>query len=485
MAVAFAFLIPLLMNHYGFFSASRLVLITLIIFPSLVISILDKFDHPTSLEEFEYFQFRFILIGATILPFILFSLKEKKQIVFGLILAIFSLVFYDPLHNFFGAGYYQVGFTAPNYYFLNYIIVFTAMVLIGSTFFLKYSFEKSESENELLIQQLSERQREILLVSESLVKQREQLSQENKALNSELIEKNQQLTETNQELIKHNNELQQFSYTISHNLKGPVASMTGLLQLMDVDQLDRGNKEIIERLTNAIKTLDGTIRDLGNIIDIRNDLTRIRQKLSLDEELTIIETLLKKEIDENNISIQADFSALPYLYSVKPMLESILYNLVSNAIKYRSPERDSVIKITSRTIGTDTQLEIEDNGLGIDMGNFGEKVFGLYKRFHTHTEGKGLGLFLSSCRWRHWKVRSPLTASSTVAQNSFSRFLNSKMWRNRCCWTMTLQPSPSTQRWIVWPATGNVWGRKKSLLLYCRPALISSKRITHLTGSPT
>lgn len=394
MAVAFAFLIPLLMNHYGFFSASRLVLITLIIFPSLVISILDKFDHPTSLEEFEYFQFRFILIGATILPFILFSLKEKKQIVFGLILAIFSLVFYDPLHNFFGAGYYQVGFTAPNYYFLNYIIVFTAMVLIGSTFFLKYSFEKSESENELLIQQLSERQREILLVSESLVKQREQLSQENKALNSELIEKNQQLTETNQELIKHNNELQQFSYTISHNLKGPVASMTGLLQLMDVDQLDRGNKEIIERLTNAIKTLDGTIRDLGNIIDIRNDLTRIRQKLSLDEELTIIKTLLKKEIDENNISIQADFSALPYLYSVKPMLESILYNLVSNAIKYRSPERDSVIKITSRTIGTDTQLEIEDNGLGIDMGNFGEKVFGLYKRFHTHTEGKGLGLFL-------------------------------------------------------------------------------------------
>lgn len=394
MAVAFAFLIPLLMNHYGFFSVSRLVLITLIIFPSLVISILDKFDHPTSLEEFEYFQFRFILIGATILPFILFSLKEKKQIVFGLILAIFSLVFYDPLHNFFGAGYYQVGFTAPNYYFLNYIIVFTAMVLIGSTFFLKYSFEKSESENELLIQQLSERQREILLVSESLVKQREQLSQENKALNSELIEKNQQLTETNQELIKHNNELQQFSYTISHNLKGPVASMTGLLQLMDVDQLDRGNKEIIERLTNAIKTLDGTIRDLGNIIDIRNDLTRIRQKLSLDEELTIIKTLLKKEIDENNISIQADFSALPYLYSVKPMLESILYNLVSNAIKYRSPERDSVIKITSRTIGTDTQLEIEDNGLGIDMGNFGEKVFGLYKRFHTHTEGKGLGLFL-------------------------------------------------------------------------------------------
>ncbi|MEZ4972082.1 MAG: HAMP domain-containing sensor histidine kinase [Cyclobacteriaceae bacterium] len=394
MVVAFAFLLPLLMNNHGFFNASRFVLIILIILPTLIISILDKFDHPGTLEEFEYFQFRFILIGSTILPFILFSLKEKKQLSLGLCLAIFSIVFYDPLHNYFNAGYYQVGFTAPNYYFLNYIIVFTAMVLIGSTYFLKYSFEKSERENELLIHQLSERQREILMVSESLAKQREQLSQENRALNSELIEKNQQLTETNQELIKHNNELQQFSYTISHNLKGPVASMTGLLQLMDADHLNQTNKEIMDRLASSIKTLDGTIRDLSNIIDIRNDITRIRQKLSLDEELNIIKTLLKKEIDENNVSIQSDFSMLPHLYSVKPMLESILYNLVSNAIKYRSPERDSVIKISSRTIGTDTQLEIEDNGLGIDMGSFGEKVFGLYKRFHTHTEGKGLGLFL-------------------------------------------------------------------------------------------
>ncbi|MCB0488937.1 MAG: HAMP domain-containing histidine kinase, partial [Cyclobacteriaceae bacterium] len=253
---------------------------------------------------------------------------------------------------------------------------------------------KSERENELLIQQLSDRQREILMVSESLVKQREQLSQENRALNSELIEKNQQLTETNKELIKHNNELQQFSYTISHNLKGPVASMTGLLQLMDIERLEKTNREIVERLTNSIKTLDGTIRDLSNIIDIRNDITRIRQKLSLDEVLSIIKTLLKKEIDENKITIQADFNRLSHLYSVKPMLESILYNLVSNAIKYRSPDRDAVIKITSRTVGTDTQIEIEDNGLGIDMGSFGEKVFGLYKRFHTHTEGKGLGLFL-------------------------------------------------------------------------------------------
>ncbi|MCB0488938.1 MAG: hypothetical protein KDC99_10700, partial [Cyclobacteriaceae bacterium] len=133
MVVAFAFLVPMLMNNYGFFNASRLVLIILIILPTLVISILDKFDHPGTLEEFEYFQFRFILIGSTILPFILFSLKEKKQLSLGLCLAIFSIVFYDPLHNYFNAGYYQVGFTAPNYYFLNYIIVFTAMVLIGST----------------------------------------------------------------------------------------------------------------------------------------------------------------------------------------------------------------------------------------------------------------------------------------------------------------------------------------------------------------
>ena len=124
LVAAFSFLIPLLLNHFGKINWSRLVLIVLITLPSLFISILDKFDHLDSLEEFEYFQFRIIILCSSILPFILFSLKERIQISFGLLLSFFTLILYDPLHYFFNAGYYQLGFTAPNYYFMNFIFIY-------------------------------------------------------------------------------------------------------------------------------------------------------------------------------------------------------------------------------------------------------------------------------------------------------------------------------------------------------------------------
>jgi anti-sigma regulatory factor (Ser/Thr protein kinase) len=82
------------------------------------------------------------------------------------------------------------------------------------------------------------------------------------------------------------------------------------------------------------------------------------------------------------------------VYSVRPMLNSILYNLISNSIKYRSEERKPVIRIRSSLAGAFIKIEVQDNGLGIDIERFKEKLFGLYKRFHTHVDGKGLGLFL-------------------------------------------------------------------------------------------
>lgn len=391
---AFSFLIPLLFNHFGIITWSRLVLIVLITLPSLFISIVDKFDHLESLEEFEYFQFRIIILCSSILPFILFSLHERAKIIFGLMLSLLALVFYDPLHNLFNAGYYQLGFTAPNYYFMNFIFFYNYLVLAGSTYFIKNSFEQSEKENESLISQLSERQQEILQASSTIKEQQEKLKLENKYLNKELLEKNDQLTETNKELIRHNNELQQFSYTVSHNLRGPVASLTGLLQLVDQANLNHMNQEIYGHLLSSVKTLDTTIKDLGNIIDIRNDITRIKQKLLLKDEILDITKLLRKDIEEKHININLNVEDTPFIYSVRPMLRSILYNLISNGIKYRSPERKPLINITSSDNNEFYEIAVEDNGLGIDMEAAGSRLFGLYKRFHTHTEGRGLGLFL-------------------------------------------------------------------------------------------
>ena len=381
------FLLPILMNFMGWTNVSRLLMASSLSITALAISVFDKFDSPTILEEFQYFHFRLMLIGAGLFPFILFQLSERKYWITAFSINLLCIILYDPVHEIFGVGYYQLGFTAPNYYFLNYMVIVTSLLLGGSTFFLKHSFELYERKNELLIHNLNK-------ANTVIQHQQEMLAKENVQLSRDLMDKNNQLMETNHELIQHNNELLQFSYTVSHNLRGPVASMLGLLHLIDPADLQGESKEIIEYIRNSVVSLDSTIKDLSSIIDIRNKVSKVRQPVSLDQEVGHIITLLQKEIDDEDIEVIQNLGPIRTIYSVKPMISSILYNLISNAIKYRSTDRKPVIRISAVVTNDQIRIDVADNGLGLDVERYKEKLFGLYKRFHTHTEGKGLGLFL-------------------------------------------------------------------------------------------
>ena len=386
MLASLFFLIPVILNQWGFINSSRLLLASSLSLCTLVISVFDKLA-THRLEEFQYFHFRLLLLGAGLFPFILFQLSEKKFWVTALAINLLCIILYDPVHEVFGVGYYQLGFTGSNYYFLNYMVVGTSLILGGCTFFLKYSFELYERKNELLIHNLNN-------ANGVIHHQRELLAKENVQLSRDLVDKNNQLVETNQELIQHNNELLQFSYSVSHNLRGPVASMLGLLSLIKSNELHGENNEIIAYIRNSVTSLDTTIKDLSSIIDIRNKVSKVKQIVSLVDELAHVTALLKKEIDDYEIEILHDFGRVKTVYSVKPMIGSILYNLISNAIKYRSPNRKSIICIKAQIIDDHIKIEVSDNGLGLDVEKYKEKLFGLYKRFHTHTEGKGIGLFL-------------------------------------------------------------------------------------------
>ncbi len=353
----------------------------------MIISVADKFDVPGMLEEFQYFEFRLILLIASLFPFVLFKLKERRYWISLFLFNFILIAFYDTIHEVFGVGYYQAGFSAPNYYFLNYMVLTTFFVLSGSTFFLKYSFESYERRNDQLIIDLHEANKVIL-------DQREFLAKENIQLNQELVDTNQQLTETNHELVRHNNDLLQFSYTVSHNLRGPVASLIGLIHLLRKENPSPEEEKIIHHINKSLNSLNSIIHDISSIIDIRNAVVQVKQKVSFTDEVDLIQSLLIKQITDQHVTIERDFKDAPEIISVKAMISSILYNLISNAIKYRSPDRAPVIKITALRIKNHVRIEVSDNGLGIDLERFRDKLFGLYKRFHTHTEGKGLGLFL-------------------------------------------------------------------------------------------
>ena len=384
---SFLFLLPVVFNKQGRVNTSRLLLCVLLSFAAIVISIADKFDVPGQLEEFQYFQLRLMLLVAGVFPFILFRLEEKKYWISAVVFSLACLIFYDPLHELFGVGFYQSGFKAPNYYFVNYMIVATFMVLTGSTYFLKKSFEEYEKKNEVLIKSLQ-------AANGTIRQQREMLAKENSQLNHELISKNDQLVQTNKELIRHNNDLMQFSYSVSHNLRGPVASLMGLLQILEHPASAEESKDAFNHVNRSIKSLDQIIKDLGSIIDIRKSVGEVKQKITLEEEVDTIKSLLEKQIKDYHVKIVTHFQKVPEIFSIRPMVSSIFYNLISNAIKYRSPDRIPEIIITSFPEKNFVKIKVADNGLGLDLEKFKDKLFGLYKRFHTHTEGKGLGLFL-------------------------------------------------------------------------------------------
>jgi signal transduction histidine kinase len=411
----------IVLNRMDLSTVSRAWLTLLVPVACIALSIYAKQIYYDQQEELDYFTFRFVILGSCLFPAVFFSFREKSMLVATSLIGFLILIMHDPLHTYFGVPYQKDVLKESNYAFTNIVIGVTYFTMLGAVMFLKYTSEKTEIKADKLIEKLNQINAELLEKNSEIEAQNLEISAQtenlnisqdrlqgayrvieeqknlllaqNQNLSSELVEKHNDLSATNAELIKHNNELRQFSYTVSHNLRGPLASLMGLISLIDQRNLNEGNAEIFNYLKTSVGRLDHIISDLGKIIDIRHDIFQIREKINLDTELNSVLQVFKKDIELHNVTIEKDFSGCQEIFSVRPMVHSILYNLISNAIKYKAPDRRPEIKLSSRVNGSYI-ISVSDNGLGIDLKNHKDNLFKLYKRFHYHTEGKGLGLYL-------------------------------------------------------------------------------------------
>jgi signal transduction histidine kinase len=167
----------------------------------------------------------------------------------------------------------------------------------------------------------------------------------------------------------------------------------GLLNLHRQAKSLEEQAEILQFLESSALSLETIIRDLGKIIEIRNDKFAFLETVDLQIEVDLIVQSLNSFIHRDEVTIRTDFQASEIL-SIKAYINSILYNLISNAIQYRVPGRKPVIDISSKLEDNFIVLQVSDNGLGINLEKYKGDLFKLYKRFHTHIQGKGLGLFI-------------------------------------------------------------------------------------------
>jgi PAS domain S-box-containing protein len=217
---------------------------------------------------------------------------------------------------------------------------------------------------------------------------------ERKKSEEKLIQSKRSLEAIALKLQEQNRQLDEFAHIISHNLRSPVGNIQALISLLDDNSTVDDYKLIFDKLKNVAKNLGETMNDLMDTMKVKTNTNIEKVDVRFKEILDKVVQSLEGDLIKAEASVTFDFNDATTVLYPKAYIESIFQNLLSNAIKYRSPERKPTIHFQTKKLKNFIELTVSDNGLGIDLQKYGDKLFGLHKTFHEHSEARGVGLFL-------------------------------------------------------------------------------------------
>jgi diguanylate cyclase len=194
---------------------------------------------------------------------------------------------------------------------------------------------------------------------------------------------------------EQNKRLLNFSYIVSHNLRSHTSNISSIVDLIDSSDSEEEKEEMIQLLKSVSDSLNETMLNLNEIVHIQTNVDLVTEKLNLKQYLDNTLTILSDQIELKGINIISSIENNIEVNYNPAYLESILYNLISNAIRYSHLERHPTINIDCYVENKKTVLKVSDNGIGIDLNKNGHKIFGMYKKFSTHKDSKGIGLFIT------------------------------------------------------------------------------------------
>ena len=257
--------------------------------------------------------------------------------------------------------------------------------------------EQKEAEREVYDknQELSLALDKLKIKEEQLINLNDELEQRVDARTKELLQSGNDLQAKNLELEKVNIDLDNFIYTASHDLKSPIANLEGLLEVVkeeSVHQASATQWHFLEMMDTSISKLKGTILDLAEITKVQKNLEENAEQVFFEQIIEDVKGDIMYGTKASMVTIESELEVPHIIYPVQG-LRSVLYNLLSNAVKYRSNERPVVIKVKTYMENGVVVLVVEDNGLGIEERHHSQ-LFSMFKRFHSHVEGTGIGLYI-------------------------------------------------------------------------------------------
>jgi len=203
------------------------------------------------------------------------------------------------------------------------------------------------------------------------------------------------LKQKTKKLEQANIYLEHFAHVSSHDLKSPLSSINALIALMEKKQAVNENAFIeFDLLKKSTHQLHKKVLALESIFIHSKTEALPKETIEFEKVLDEVKTVLSEQIASSNTIIISDFSSAKTLNFPHIHIRSVFKNLITNAIKYRRENESPVINISTKKTGDKILLTISDNGLGIDLSLHGDKMFKMFRRFHDHIEGSGIGLYM-------------------------------------------------------------------------------------------
>jgi len=209
------------------------------------------------------------------------------------------------------------------------------------------------------------------------------------------VEKEKDLLHSVETISEQNTRLLNFSHIVSHNLRTHAGNLHAVLGLLQGTDSETEKSHLFSLLQNISTGFTETIDNLNKIVEVQTNADLRKENVNLHAFIGKSLKVLSLNIAATHATIHNKVDPTMEIVSFVAYIESILLNLLSNALKYRSPDRDLVIDIQAYSKDNDLVLEIRDNGRGIDMEKYGLALFGMYKTFHGNKDAKGVGLFIT------------------------------------------------------------------------------------------
>ena len=226
---------------------------------------------------------------------------------------------------------------------------------------------------------------------------------------------NQELIHKNQELQKINSELDKFVYSISHDLRSPLLSIKGIIQMIPVkEQLSAGTLKFLSMAEKSINRLDQTVQE---ILDYSRN-ARLELKLSEFSLVQTIEGIFADLRFASDVPVECslEISGSPLITSDKYRLETLLKNIVGNAVKYHNPQAEHPwAKVSVAHSKTNVVIKVADNGMGISEKNL-SRVFEMFYRASSSVAGTGLGLYI--CKEIISRLGGTIEVESAIGKGS-------------------------------------------------------------------